>query len=35
MNTIFIVLPILTVLMFDLGLALQPQDFKEQIEENN
>lgn len=28
MNTIFIVLPILTVLMFDLGLALKPQDFK-------
>ena len=28
MNTIFIVLPILTVLMFDLGLTLKPQDFK-------
>lgn len=28
MNTIFIVLPILTVLMFDLGLALKPEDFK-------
>ena len=28
MNTIFIVLPILTLLMFDLGLALQPADFK-------
>lgn len=27
MNTIFIVLPILTLLMFDLGLTLQPQDF--------
>ena len=27
MNTIFIVLPILTLLMFDLGLALKPQDF--------
>ena len=28
MNTIFIVLPILTVLMFDLGLVLKPADFK-------
>lgn len=28
MNTIFIVLPILTLLMFDLGLALQPKDFQ-------
>ena len=28
MNTIFIVLPILTLLMFDLGLSLKPQDFK-------
>ena len=28
MNTIFIVLPILTLLMFDLGLALRPADFK-------
>ncbi|MBR1928360.1 MAG: bile acid:sodium symporter family protein [Paludibacteraceae bacterium] len=28
MSTIFIVLPILTILMFDLGLALQPNDFK-------
>jgi len=28
MNTIFIVLPILTLLMFDLGLALRPKDFK-------
>lgn len=28
MNTIFIVLPILTVLMFDLGLELSPGDFK-------
>lgn len=27
MNSIFIVLPILTLLMFDLGLTLQPQDF--------
>ncbi len=27
MNTIFIVLPILTLLMFDLGLTLKPQDF--------
>jgi len=27
-NTIFIVLPILTILMFDLGLALKPQDFQ-------
>lgn len=27
MNTIFIVLPILTLLMFDLGLVLKPQDF--------
>ena len=27
MNAIFIVLPILTLLMFDLGLTLQPQDF--------
>ena len=27
MNTIFIVLPILTLLMFDLGLTLQPNDF--------
>ena len=27
MNTIFIVLPILTLLMFDLGLALKPHDF--------
>lgn len=28
MNTIFIVLPILTILMFDLGLTLKPKDFK-------
>ena len=28
MNTIFILLPILTLLMFDLGLALKPADFK-------
>lgn len=28
MNTIFIVLPILTLLMLDLGLALRPADFK-------
>jgi BASS family bile acid:Na+ symporter len=28
MNTIFIVLPILTLLMFDLGLELRPADFK-------
>lgn len=28
MNTIFIVLPILTLLMFDLGLTLKPADFK-------
>ncbi len=28
MATIFIVLPILTLLMFDLGLALQPSDFR-------
>ena len=28
MNTIFIVLPILTLLMFDLGLALRPADFR-------
>ena len=28
MNTIFIVLPLLTILMFDLGLTLKPQDFK-------
>lgn len=28
MSTIFIVLPILTLLMFDLGLALKPQDFQ-------
>ena len=28
MNTIFIVLPILTLLMFNLGLALKPADFK-------
>ena len=27
MNPIFIVLPILTLLMFDLGLTLKPQDF--------
>ena len=27
MNTIFIVLPILTILMFDLGLTLKPKDF--------
>ena len=27
MNAIFIVLPILTILMFDLGLTLKPQDF--------
>ena len=27
MNAIFIVLPILTLLMFDLGLTLKPQDF--------
>ncbi len=28
MNTIFIVLPILTILMFDLGLVLKPENFK-------
>ena len=28
MNAIFIVLPILTLLMFDLGLTLKPADFK-------
>ena len=28
MNAIFIVLPILTILMFDLGLTLKPHDFK-------
>ena len=28
MNTIFIVLPILTLLMFDLELTLKPADFK-------
>ena len=28
MNAIFIVLPILTLLMFDLGLTLKPEDFK-------
>lgn len=28
MNTIFIVLPILTLLMFDLGLVLRPHDFQ-------
>ena len=28
MNAIFIVLPILTILMFDLGLTLKPKDFK-------
>ena len=28
MNTIFIVLPILTLLMFDLGLTLKPHDFQ-------
>ncbi len=28
MNAIFIVLPILTILMFDLGLTLKPQDFR-------
>ena len=28
MNTIFIVLPILTLLMFDLGLTLKPEDFR-------
>ena len=28
MNTIFIVLPILTLLMFDLGLVLRPADFR-------
>ena len=28
MNTIFIVLPILTLLMFDLGLELRPADFR-------
>ena len=28
MNAIFIVLPILTLLMFDLGLTLKPQDFQ-------
>lgn len=32
MNTIFIVLPILTLLMFDLGLALKPHDFRLFIE---
>ncbi len=29
MNTIFIVLPILTILMFDLGLVLKPADFRQ------
>ena len=28
MNTIFIVLPILTLLMFDLGLTLKAEDFR-------
>lgn len=28
MNTIFIVLPILTILMFDLDLVLKPADFR-------
>lgn len=28
MSTIFIVLPILTLLMFDLGLVLKPEDFR-------
>ena len=28
MNAIFIVLPILTLLMFDLGLVLRPADFQ-------
>jgi len=32
MNTIFIVLPILTILMFDLGLTLKPADFRLIIE---
>ncbi len=32
MNTIFIVLPVLTLLMFDLGLVLKPADFKLFIE---
>ncbi len=32
MNTIFIVLPILTLLMFDLGLALRPADFRMIVE---
>ena len=32
MNTIFIVLPILTLLMFDLGLALRPADFRLLVE---
>jgi BASS family bile acid:Na+ symporter len=32
MNTIFIVLPILTLLMFDLGLALRPSDFRLLVE---
>ena len=27
MNSVFIVLPILTLLMFNLGLTLQPADF--------
>ena len=27
MNSVFIVLPILTLLMFDLGLTLRPKDF--------
>ena len=33
MNTIFIVLPILTLLMFDLGLALRPKDFRLIVEQ--
>ena len=33
MNTIFIVLPILTLLMFDLGLAVRPKDFRLIVEQ--
>ena len=32
MNTIFIVLPILVLLMFDLGLVLRPADFRLLVE---
>ena len=32
MNTIFIVLPILVLLMFDLGLTLRPADFRLVVE---